>query len=436
LVIHLLEITPEATRIASKWIKKNVKKEVPEGAKKHDTQLNDELLMKYWDNIQPIVSESGESDTYSRKNETALWHWINKITELAKTKQISREAKFMLMDELFSHYWQKKSRFGDIFIDTVFEICENTDEWEYFINKLEEKAGVTENSLIMDIYRYYLRNEDQYLKKRKKHLKTGADYLDLIAFFRKKKKVKKAVETAEKGITRATGILKELYEFLFTHYYYNKDMENLERISQMMIKQGSREPELLERLFNYYKKNEDYSRAKDILLRWHKSVRDSGQPGYNIKIKTHLIKMKEYLKESDWKMIEPEFLDHVKLDNLSHYLEICWEKGMKKEILEVMLTGLKTKGNRTVLILQCDEFAEKLKKEFPGEITRYYWKRAYLNIALGNRPAITRGINYLKKVEKIYVNILKDNKTWESRLGDLKKEFKGSGIFMEVVKKL
>jgi hypothetical protein len=109
---------------------------------------------------------------------------------------------------------------------------------------------------------------------------------------------------------------------------------------------------------------------------------------------------------------------------------------MKKEVLEVMMAGLKAKRSLPTLIRQCDEFAEKLKNDFPGEIVEYYWKKSYKNIARRNRHTIARAINYLKKAEKIYVNILKDKKSWDRRIRDLKKEFNYCGPFLEGVKKL
>ena len=65
LAIHLLEITPEANKIVSKWISKKAKKAVlPEARKvgeKERINPNDEVLMEIWDRVQLIRSVSDET---------------------------------------------------------------------------------------------------------------------------------------------------------------------------------------------------------------------------------------------------------------------------------------------------------------------------------------------------------------------------------------
>ncbi|NIM13461.1 MAG: hypothetical protein GTO45_15215 [Candidatus Aminicenantes bacterium] len=432
LAIHLLEITPEANRVVSKWINKKAKKavlaEAREVVEKERINPNDELLMEYWDRVQSIRSVSNEPSLTPLQKQR-IQQRMNIISELIKKKQVSTEAKFAFIDEMFSEYRQTKSEFGDILIDTLFNICKKDDDWEYLIKKLEEKAGRKENRLIMDIYRYHLKNTDQYLKKRVKHLYSGNDYWELTTFYKRRKKVKTAVETAEKGIAKGTGSLKELYGFLFNHYFSTKDITNLQRISQAMIKQGSKEPELLERLFRHNSSQKDYATAKDILLLWYESLRDGGHYDEYIRIKHYLKKMREHLKKADWKRIKPEFLEYVRQQNISDYLTFCWEKGMKKEIVAIILETQQMKHTDAQLLRLCDEFAEKLQDEFPGEIVEYYWQRVYKTVTRGKPQTIAKCIGYLKKAKKIYAGILKDEAAWERRFEDFHNDFKNHPSF-------
>jgi hypothetical protein len=432
LVVHLLEITPGSDRSVSKWLNKRASEEVPAEAREvvEEERLNpnDELLMEYWDGVQSIHSAANETGLPPLQRQRIELR-MNIIVELLKKKQVSTGAKFAFIDEMISEYRETKSWFGDILIDTLFNICKKEEDWKYLIKKLEEKAGKRENRLIMDIYRYHLQNTDQYLQKRVKHLYSGSDYWELATFYQLRRKAKTAVEIAEKGIARGKGTLKELYGFLFNYYFSRQDMTNLKRVSQAMIKQGRKEPELLERLFGHYRRQKDYAKAKDMLLLWYESLRDGGRHDEYIRIRAYLKKMGEYLQTADWQRIGPEFLDYVKQYHVSDYIDFCWKKGMKKEMAAIISGVPQMRHTDTRLIRQCDEFARKLQDEYPGEMVEYYWKRVYKTITRGKPQTVAKAVGFLKKARAIYAGILKDEAAWEKRFEELQDHFKNHPSF-------
>jgi hypothetical protein len=110
---------------------------------------------------------------------------------------------------------------------------------------------------------------------------------------------------------------------------------------------------------------------------------------------------------------------------------------MKKEMVAVISETQQMKHTDSRLIRLCDEFAETLQDEFPGEILEYYWKRVYKTVTRGKPQTIARCIGFLKKARKIYAGILKDEAAWEKRFQELQDHFKNHRSFPhEEMKKL
>lgn len=143
--------------------------------------------------------------------------------------------------------------------------------------------------------------------------------------------------------------------------------------------------------------------------------------------------MKEFLKDSDWKQIEPKILKEAQEKNIYNYLEICLDKNMKETVLRTILNPPK---NRWYAIEDFDEFAEKLKEDFPEKIIEYYWQKARSNIPGGNRKTYQVAAEYLAKAKHIYNELLKAENRWKQRFSELKTEFKNRPAFLQEVEKL
>jgi hypothetical protein len=134
--------------------------------------------------------------------------------------------------------------------------------------------------------------------------------------------------------------------------------------------------------------------------------------------------MGKYLKEADWEKIGPEFLEYVKQDDLSNYLQICREKGMKKEMVATILQIPQMTRLKYGVKMKCDQYARSLQEEFPEEMGRYYWGNIFKLAARWERRKTAKTIGYLKTAKNIYINILKDEASWEKNLRELKNRLK------------
>ena len=102
----------------------------------------------------------------------------------------------------------------------------------------------------------------------------------------------------------------------------------------------------------------------------------------------------------------------------------------------VLHTILKQPEYQWIMKNKFDEFAAKLEEDFPEEIIAYYWQSAYRNILGGNRNTYRIATGYLAKVKHSYINMLKDESSWEKRFSDLKAEFKNRPAFLDEVREL
>ncbi len=151
----------------------------------------------------------------------------------------------------------------------------------------------------------------------------------------------------------------------------------------------------------------------------------------------HYNKMKQFLVKADWKDIEPKIIRDVREKDLEDYMRICLDKNMKKEVVDILLNPPKKRPDSGFFSgreYDFDEFAMRLKEEFPEDIIKYYWQKAYGNIKNGNRDTYFIAARYLDRVKHIYIDILNEKSIWEHRFSDLKTEFKKRPAFLEELK--
>ena len=423
LVQNLIRKNSEVHRLVLEWFKEKAE---ASSVAEEVTTLNDELLMEYWGKAENIISEFNEYGGGPEDEEEESYQWLNEISELIRKGIISSDAKIGFLDEAFVEYDVGNSGFDDALMDIFFEICETEEEWEYLVEKLAKRPSDWRIKIIMRIQRDYLRDESAYLEMRIKNLHYGTDYWDLVEFYVKKGDLQKGLETAEQGILKGEGRLTELFQFVFEHFAEEGDTANIERIVRVALTRKSEEKDMLDRLFEYYKTQGNYEKAKEALQKAYKIMRYGN---YYAEYK----KMKAFLRAADWKQVEPEIFKDVQEKDICDYLQICLDKNMKEAVLHTILNPPEMQwGMRN----DFDEFAAKLEEDFPERIMEYYWQNAYRNIPSGDRKTYRIAAGYLTKVKRIYINLLKDESGWKKRFSELKAEFKKRPAFLDEVGKL
>jgi uncharacterized Zn finger protein len=398
--------------------------------------LNEQLLWKYWYEAKSIISQFNEYGGGPEDEEEECFGYLDDMEELAEKGEISSEVKFELMDELFKEYNIGNSGFEDLMMDVCFALCKTKEDWQYLVKKLGKHPTDWRKDLIMKIQKENLQDDDAYLKMRKDDLHYGMDYWDLAEFYIGKGDQQTAVEIAEERLFKGEGRLTQLFEFLSDHYAKCQDTANLERIVQYAFEKKSEEKEMLDRLFEYYKAQNNYENAKKALIKAFEYVKGVGYI-QEVRSYAHYNKMKQFLTKADWKKIEPKIIQEVREKDLEDYMRICLDKNMKKEVVDILLNPQKKRpdgGFFSGREYEFDEFAMRLKEEFPEDIIKYYWQKAYGNIQNGNRDTYYIAARYLDRVKHIYIDILNEESNWEQRFSNLKVEFKKRPAFLEELK--
>lgn len=429
LVMHLIQRGEQSRLHVLEWLDEN--SDLPQNIANHEKnnktqKIHDELLFEYWSNAQSIIYEFNCYGGGSDEDEQESYGWLENITDLINENNITPEAKCKFMDVAFVEYDIGNSGFDDALMDLFFELCEEKEEWEYLVRKLNNKPSEWRKELVMNIYRDYLNEDTKYLEERLKKLQYGMDYWDLVKYYIDKQKKGLALETAQKGIKKGEGRLTELYDFLIDHFSKLKDENALEIIAQTAVERKNDVKYVLDKLFEYYK-NLDYEKAKEKLLQ---SYRNNSYKKYFEEYK----RMKSFLSEADWEKIEPEITNEAQNKNLQDYMNICLEKGMKDVVMKIIISPPKNQWGYSISS-DFDSFAEKLAKDYPKEILDYYYKKAYVRIVNGDRKTYKEALRYFDKVKAIYINYLKDVDKWTQILNNLQIEFKKRPAFIDELKK-
>ena len=428
LLQDILEKKPEIFELILEWFKE--KQETPPKKGTQKTSINDELLMEYWNDAKEIISDFNEYGGGSEDDEEEACSHLNRISDLTKEGDTSTAAKFKFLDNAFKEYNYENSGLEDAMMDVFFEICRTNEEWEYLVKKLDEHPSDWRKKLIMDIHKEHLHNDKAYLEERMKKLHYGMDYWDLAAFYIEKEEMDKALEFAEKGLLKGEGRLTELFQFLADHFAKKGDTANLERIVHTALAKGDEEKPMLDILFEYYRAQGNYEKAKGALL---KSFEFTGNNAYYAEYN----RMKEFLKDSEWEQIEPKVFKEIKDKNIREYLRICLDKNMKKDVVDIILSSPSPRSNMGfVLENGFDDFADNLKEEYPERIIQYYMQKAHGKTKGGSRKTYGTAARYLAKVKDIYTDILKDESKWIQSFSAFKAEFKNRPAFLEAAKQL
>lgn len=378
--------------------------------------INDKLALEYWEKAEKIINEFNEYGGGSEYEENEAYDFIESISELVST--LSWKTRQKIIDGMLVQYFYGNSGFDDPLTDACFELCKERDEWLYLAGKLEAHGSNWDKRLVMNIYKI-IGDDDSFLEMRNSHLHHGLDYFELVQYYEEKSDKETALSYAHQGLEKGVGRIDHLVAYLFDYYVAKKDIAELEKIFAVCEQREQERAVIAGRLFDYYKTEGDYENAKRCLLKEFEYIRNSG-------INEYYGKIKDYLNESDWNLVEGKLFTAIKTRSTESYLHICLEKGMKQEIYDIITETASRRG------INYDYFADKLEKDFPEKIIEYYFKLA-INLVEGgsNRKNYKQSMQYFKKAKGIYIKVLKDKPRWDAKLAEIRTHYKTRRAFLE-----
>ncbi|MEW5936943.1 MAG: hypothetical protein AB1665_03875 [Candidatus Thermoplasmatota archaeon] len=425
LLLHLRTRYDHFDFVTLNWLKTNQKKdesvETP-----NETGLTDQLFLETWCLAESIIEKFNEYGGGDESEEEMAYDYLNELEEIAEKENVSREARSEVIGRAFEQYHFHNSGFDDTLNDIMFGLCKDREDWEYLASLYMKNPSRWEKEKAMEIYAEHLGDDKSYLALRTSQMKYGMDYWDLVGYYIQKGMDEKALETAERGILEGEGRCTELFSYLFDHYEKLDCTGDIDRLIRTALERKTEELEMLKRGFGYHSKKGNYNKAKEYLLAGYDHLRWGGHFDY-------FMKMQNYIKREEWDNIETGYLKKVKKDNLKDYLAILMQRGEKAEVLRLVLNppndvgGVWFRPNVDVT----EEFAAKLRTDYPNEIAGYYLRRARKYILAGQRGNYRVARRYLETVRDTYLEELDDEDSWKSAITRIRGEFQKRRALLE-----
>jgi len=126
-------------------------------------------------------------------------------------------------------------------------------------------------------------------------------------------------------------------------------------------------------------------------------------------------------------------LEVVKKKNITAYLDICLEKGKKKDVLDYIIksTGVYTWG----AIDAGHRYSKVLVQDYPNEIVQFYWHEVHALIKLSKDKYYEKAASTLSEIKTIMMKN-KQAEDWEEQFSELKDVHRRRKNFLKAIVRL
>ena len=359
--------------------------------------ITEQQLLQGWENSKKLINELDETVFYYEyeisPTEDNLFSQLEEIMEIINQNEISWETKKKILLEVLNYIFSEHSEYYDCcnleewFMNLVETLCQTKEEKRYLVDYIIENGVSGYSEWIASIYRE-IGEDEKYLEIRKANLNTTEQYWELLQYYEEKNKKDLALETALKGLEKGIGGIEEIFGYLFKFYSKGHNDEILEELYDKAMKKNRNYAkfEITELMYNYYKKNNDYEKMKNLLLRLVELAQ------YDNLLDLYK-KCQNELSKEDFELHEQQIINIIKNKDVSTYLKICLEKNNKKEVLNYL--------QKNSHIDKEYYFSEKLLSKYPKEILELYWKKAQDYANMGQRHNYDSCVSVLSIIKKI-----------------------------------
>lgn len=331
-----------------------------ETAQKH----NREYREKFAEAIG-IIKEFNMYGGGPEEEEDIVYEHMETVLALLQDGYLPESAREEMIHALMEQYLEGNSGFEDAIWDWIGQIASTETHWRTIVDYLEPLGDRYYQSLILDIYRYKLGDTHTYEQRRAHQLRYGSDYAEYALFLEEKGDRDKALEIAEKGLKEGEGALDGLYAYLFKRY---DEVGEKEKALQLLKQHFFHRPshELYQQAIAYAPQNQKET-VKQELYGW---------------LESHPVHA--FIKAK---------IDYTEGNNeaLLHYV---------------------TKRLRAFDYSSLSTYERYLNKHYPLEMIAHYKRIVESLLAERKRSAYRRAIGFMKEIEHVYTNILKEPNKW------------------------
>lgn len=125
IIYELLKLNPEGEELINDWYEKNDQKRKEEAQDAEFINLRDERILP----TVMVFNEYGGGD-YREEDDAIFLLW--ELSKMGKEKNISWNARKMVMDSMMEQYAIGNSGFEDMLYEIASGFCDTEEEIEYF----------------------------------------------------------------------------------------------------------------------------------------------------------------------------------------------------------------------------------------------------------------------------------------------------------------
>ena len=381
-----------------------------------------ELMLKRWHNARDIISDANEYGGCSDEEEgDADWE-LEEITKLVQANDIPWEYRKAVLDEMLVQIAHDNSGFTDTLVDMAELLCQSASEKAYLADFLAKNGSSYYKKHAATMYEN-LGDLEKWLNIRKDNLEYGSDYLVIAKYYDDKDDHKTALKYVLDGFDRSSGRMDELYQYLFKHYLACKNDKALWDLYEKVIKKQRDLDCMAELMYHYCKQKSDYQGQKNMLIKLLETCNAS-------EILKWYKQCRQDFKPEDWQQEENSILQRIKNKSITTYLDLCLEKGNKKEVLEIVLHP--PRMNFFSSIDSGHRYSKMLVEDYPIEILKLYWGQVHLLVSEGQNKNYRKAASTLQEIKSI---MLKNKLAaeWEKQLSELKETYKRRRNFLREI---
>lgn len=362
------------------------------------------LLWKKWDILSRLLSKFENENTYSDQDLSDFFNIIDDLTLITSNKEIDDTCKSKLINKIFVYYNNLDDTMKDTFLDFFSSLCDNSNLWTQLVTLLEEKPSDSDYLFIMNIYKDKLNNEEKFLKIKKE--KFGMTSFELAKYYINTNQTEKATEACEEALLNNEEPKSDIYNYLLNYYIEYKEEDKLNKLVNESFNNIDITKNIITKALDYYLNNDNMYEYKKLLFSAFKIP-------YEKNYLEEYKKIKKSMDEAEFINIRPNLLNIVKfgINAKKDYLQICLFEKLYDNIIEV-LKNVKSTPIEYSDFKMLDKFADHLKERFPIEIIDYYISVFELLLQANTDTSYDDAIQYIKKIQYIYIQILNSTEKW------------------------
>jgi uncharacterized Zn finger protein len=390
-------------------------------AKQADSASDDLKVDIYWAIADRTLEELNDYGISDETLEEVAIDYMRDVASQLKGKAGLKQKKHEILEELMRYYEWGNSGVVDFIYETAYDLLEDRSDYQIVIKHLEKAVESSSFSsykrqLLAGLYEE-IGDDEASLRALEKDLQYGMDYWRLAQYWIDRGQNDKALEIVKEGLEKGEGRKEELYLYMQKYHERSNDYDAVLTILKSKI-QGGRggyfasigSDEAYKSLMDHYESTGDYAGIVDLL---DMRLAHEGRLGFEF-----YKEAEGKLKGDDWADFERRFIARAKKQGRSHWLyqdenvlaQIYDYQGSTDELWKVV------QGDPGLL----RKYEGKLVPIYPEEYVKQYQEVVARYIKNRGRGNYRSAAQYAERIKRLYRNVLKEPKKWETYIQELR----------------